>query len=210
MCMKCLLRKTKIAAILLLSSFHLPGALPPCRKGVLGAHSHTVAHSQGAASFDVEKINRAYDHEGRHEPERGGGTGSQRKHGDIIGIPEDCGLGFWRSRDRRPGREECLFEAVNEVRGEIQVAANEARRTTSQVCMTAALRHGQLADVTAARMAEAGEKEPIDYAPPPQSPPPPPGCRSRDIAPPAPPHYSESGLRLISSIPVRTYALNTS
>ena len=65
----------------------------------------------GAASFDVEKINHAYDYERekaraqergregrRHEPKRGGGRGSQREHGNIIGIPEDCGWGFWRSR----------------------------------------------------------------------------------------------------------------
>ena len=45
----------------------------------------------GAASFDEEKINNAHVHEGRHEPERGGGRGSQRKHGDITIPPGDCG-----------------------------------------------------------------------------------------------------------------------
>ena len=43
----------------------------------------------GEASFDVEKINYAYNREGRHEPERGGGRGSQQKRGDIISIPTE-------------------------------------------------------------------------------------------------------------------------
>ena len=43
----------------------------------------------GEASFDVEKINYAYNREGRHEPKRGGGRGSQQKRGDIISIPTE-------------------------------------------------------------------------------------------------------------------------
>jgi hypothetical protein len=52
----------------------------------------------GASSFHVAKINHAHDHERRHKPERGVRRGSQRKHSGILGIPEGCWWGFWRSR----------------------------------------------------------------------------------------------------------------
>jgi hypothetical protein len=63
------------------------------RKGIdLGALKINTRHTRitwgdividsappGAASFDVEKINLAYDHEERHGPDRGGGRGRKRE-----------------------------------------------------------------------------------------------------------------------------------
>jgi hypothetical protein len=67
----------------------------------------------GEASFDVEKINYAYNREGRHEPKRGGGRGSQQKRGDIISIPQR------RYTRRRMGR---VREITNKREGLLETA----------------------------------------------------------------------------------------